>query len=61
MPRGQVKVKGADQCDASALLHLIKYCDDFTSLLVDLEVVEKVNLQVQGAKFINLCYFKTKL
>ncbi|XP_076018194.1 uncharacterized protein CXorf38 isoform X2 [Genypterus blacodes] len=29
MPRGQVKVKGADQCDASALLNLINHCDNF--------------------------------
>ncbi|XP_040911309.1 uncharacterized protein CXorf38 homolog [Toxotes jaculatrix] len=29
MPRGQGKVTGADQCDASALLNLINYCDCF--------------------------------
>ncbi|XP_070701773.1 uncharacterized protein CXorf38-like [Pempheris klunzingeri] len=32
MPRGQGKVKGADQCDASALLNLINYCDCFRSV-----------------------------
>ncbi|XP_078143913.1 uncharacterized protein CXorf38 isoform X2 [Centroberyx gerrardi] len=32
MPRGQVKVKGADKCDASALLNLINYCDHFRSI-----------------------------
>ncbi|XP_029309511.1 uncharacterized protein CXorf38 homolog isoform X2 [Cottoperca gobio] len=32
MPRGQRKVKGADQCDASALLNLINYCDSFQSV-----------------------------
>ncbi|KAM6920046.1 uncharacterized protein CXorf38 homolog isoform 3-T3 [Lycodopsis pacificus] len=29
MPRGQGKVKGAEQCDASALLNLINHCDCF--------------------------------
>ncbi|XP_033506388.1 uncharacterized protein CXorf38 homolog [Epinephelus lanceolatus] len=29
MPRGQGKLKSADQCDASALLNLINYCDCF--------------------------------
>ncbi|XP_062260416.1 uncharacterized protein CXorf38 [Platichthys flesus] len=32
MPRGQGKVKGADQCDASALLNLITSCDCFQSV-----------------------------
>uniref|UniRef100_A0A3B4WN24 Uncharacterized protein n=1 Tax=Seriola lalandi dorsalis TaxID=1841481 RepID=A0A3B4WN24_SERLL len=32
MPRGQGKVKGADQFDASALLNLINYCDCFQSV-----------------------------
>ncbi|XP_060930097.1 uncharacterized protein CXorf38 homolog [Limanda limanda] len=32
MPRGQRKVKGADQCDASALLRLIYSCDRFESV-----------------------------
>ncbi|KAJ4944186.1 hypothetical protein JOQ06_012731 [Pogonophryne albipinna] len=40
MPRGQGKVKGADQCDASALLKLINYCDCFWS--EDLKVVREV-------------------
>uniref|UniRef100_A0A3Q1HKI4 Uncharacterized protein n=2 Tax=Anabas testudineus TaxID=64144 RepID=A0A3Q1HKI4_ANATE len=40
MPRGQGKVKGADQCDASALLNLINYCDCFRS--VDLKFVREV-------------------
>ncbi|KAF6718386.1 uncharacterized protein FQA47_019359 [Oryzias melastigma] len=29
MPRGQAQVRGADQCDASALLNLINYCKWF--------------------------------
>ncbi|XP_031162676.1 uncharacterized protein CXorf38 [Sander lucioperca] len=40
MPRGQGKVKGADQCDASALLNLINYCDCFCS--VDPKFVREV-------------------
>ncbi|XP_017275680.1 uncharacterized protein CXorf38 homolog [Kryptolebias marmoratus] len=32
MPRGQAKVRGADQCDASALLNLINYCTCFCSV-----------------------------
>ncbi|XP_034744586.1 uncharacterized protein CXorf38-like [Etheostoma cragini] len=40
MPRGQGKVKGADQCDASALLNLINYCDCFRS--VDPKFVREV-------------------
>ncbi|XP_019112776.1 uncharacterized protein CXorf38 [Larimichthys crocea] len=40
MPRGQGEVKGADQCDASALLNLINYCDYFQS--VDLKCVREV-------------------
>ncbi|KAK5859681.1 hypothetical protein PBY51_021215 [Eleginops maclovinus] len=40
MPRGQGKVKGADQCDASALLNLINYCDCFQS--VDSKCVREV-------------------
>ncbi|KAK5879431.1 hypothetical protein CesoFtcFv8_024732 [Champsocephalus esox] len=40
MPRGQGKLKGADQCDASALLNLINYCDCFRS--VDPKVVREV-------------------
>ncbi|XP_044074965.1 uncharacterized protein CXorf38 homolog [Siniperca chuatsi] len=32
MPRGQGKVKGAEQCDTSALLNLINYCDCFQSV-----------------------------
>ncbi|XP_041805547.1 uncharacterized protein CXorf38-like [Chelmon rostratus] len=39
MPRGQGK-KTADQCDASALLNLINYCDCFRS--VDLKCVREV-------------------
>ncbi|KAG7523799.1 hypothetical protein JOB18_003394 [Solea senegalensis] len=40
MPRGQGKVKGADQCDASALLNLINFCDCFHS--VDTKYVREV-------------------
>ncbi|XP_051268566.1 uncharacterized protein CXorf38 homolog isoform X2 [Dicentrarchus labrax] len=40
MPRGLGKVKAADQCDASALLNLINYCDYFQS--VDLKCVREV-------------------
>ncbi|XP_037642651.1 uncharacterized protein LOC119498157 [Sebastes umbrosus] len=40
MPRGQGKVKGADQCDAAALLNLINYCDCFRS--VDPKFVREV-------------------
>lgn len=40
MPRGQTDVKAADQCDASALLNLINYCDHFQS--VDLKCVKEV-------------------
>ncbi|XP_070775431.1 uncharacterized protein CXorf38 homolog [Enoplosus armatus] len=40
MPRGQGKVKGADQCDASALLNLINYCGCFKS--VDTKFVREV-------------------
>ncbi|KAK2895644.1 uncharacterized protein CXorf38 isoform X1 [Channa argus] len=40
MPRGQGKVKGANQCDASALLNLINYCDCFLS--VDGKLVREV-------------------
>ncbi|XP_045906797.1 uncharacterized protein CXorf38 homolog [Micropterus dolomieu] len=40
MPRGQGKVKGADQCDASALLNLINYCGGFQS--VDTKFVREV-------------------
>ncbi|XP_034557913.1 uncharacterized protein CXorf38-like [Notolabrus celidotus] len=40
MPRGQSKVKSADQCDASALLNLINFCDWFDS--VDHTVVREV-------------------
>ncbi|XP_042354175.1 uncharacterized protein CXorf38-like isoform X2 [Plectropomus leopardus] len=40
MPRGQGKVRSADQCDASALLNLINYCDCFRS--VDPKFVREV-------------------
>ncbi|XP_026168408.1 uncharacterized protein CXorf38 homolog [Mastacembelus armatus] len=40
MPRGQGRVKAADQCDASALLNLINYCDCFQAL--DLKFVREV-------------------
>ncbi|KAM9349666.1 uncharacterized protein CXorf38 homolog isoform 1-T1 [Symphorus nematophorus] len=40
MPRGQGKKTGADQCDASALLNLINYCDYFQS--VDLKRVREL-------------------
>ncbi|CAK6952082.1 uncharacterized protein CXorf38 homolog [Scomber scombrus] len=39
MPRGQVKVKGAHECDASALLNLINYCNYFH---VDVKYVKEV-------------------
>eukprot|EP00064_Thunnus_orientalis_P020812 superscaffoldBa00005943_g20960 len=39
MPRGQVKVKGAHECDASALLNLINYCNYFN---VDVKHVKEV-------------------
>lgn len=45
MPRGQGKVKGAGQCDASALLNLINYCDCFQS--VDLKFVREVKLETR--------------
>lgn len=44
MPRGQGDVKAADQCDASALLNLINYCDCFRS--VDLKCVREVNIHI---------------
>ena len=44
MPRGQGKVKGAHQCDASALLNLINYCDCFRS--VDPKFVREVNSHI---------------
>lgn len=44
MPRGQGKVKGADQCDASALLNLINYCDRFQ--FVDPKFVREVNIHI---------------
>ncbi|CAJ1071636.1 LOW QUALITY PROTEIN: uncharacterized protein CXorf38 homolog [Xyrichtys novacula] len=40
MPRGQGKVKRADQCDAAALLNLINFCDCFQS--VDQKLVTEV-------------------
>ncbi|XP_069367018.1 uncharacterized protein CXorf38 isoform X2 [Paralichthys olivaceus] len=40
MPRGQGKVKGANQCDASALLNLINFCDYFQT--VDPKIVREV-------------------
>ncbi|XP_035027459.2 uncharacterized protein CXorf38 [Hippoglossus stenolepis] len=40
MPGGQGKVKGADQCDASALLNLINSCDCFQT--VDPKFVREV-------------------
>ncbi|XP_041658331.1 uncharacterized protein CXorf38-like [Cheilinus undulatus] len=40
MPRGQGKVKGAEKCDASALLNLINHCDCFQS--VDHKFVKEV-------------------
>lgn len=41
MPRGQADMKAAAQCDASALLNLINFCDCFHS--VDLKCVREVN------------------
>ncbi|XP_034411810.1 uncharacterized protein CXorf38-like [Cyclopterus lumpus] len=40
MPRGQGKVKGAEHCDASALLNLINHCDCFQ--FVDPKFVREV-------------------
>nr|XP_020479750.1 uncharacterized protein CXorf38 homolog [Monopterus albus]XP_020479751.1 uncharacterized protein CXorf38 homolog [Monopterus albus] len=40
MPRGQGRVKSADQCDASALLNLINYCNRFQ--LSDSKCVKEV-------------------
>ncbi|XP_069581518.1 uncharacterized protein CXorf38 homolog [Brachyistius frenatus] len=40
MPRGLAKAKAANQCDASALLNLINYCECFQS--VDLKPVREV-------------------
>ncbi|XP_004567287.3 uncharacterized protein CXorf38 isoform X1 [Maylandia zebra] len=40
MPRGQAKVKGADKCDAPALLNLINYCTYFS--FVDPKLVREV-------------------
>lgn len=44
MPRGQTDVKAADQCDVSALLNLINYCDHFQS--VDLKCVKEVKTRM---------------
>lgn len=41
MPRGQAGMKAAAQCDTSALLNLINFCDCFHS--VDLKCVREVN------------------
>ncbi|KAM6948355.1 uncharacterized protein CXorf38-like [Aplochiton taeniatus] len=40
MPRGQTGLKGPEQCDASALLNLLNYCDRFRS--IDQGVVREV-------------------
>ncbi|KAM4604840.1 uncharacterized protein CXorf38-like isoform 1-T2 [Polymixia lowei] len=40
MPRGQMGKKSANQCDTSALLNLINYCDHFSS--VDTRVIREV-------------------
>lgn len=60
MPRGQADVKAAAQCDASALLNLINFCDCFHS--VDLKCVREVNTHPVANWFVMLlvvshCHF----
>ncbi|MEQ2260583.1 hypothetical protein XENORESO_020780 [Xenotaenia resolanae] len=56
MPRGQAKVKGGDQCDASALLNLINYCKCFCS--VDPKLVRQV-IQCRN-ELMHSCEFRVK-
>ncbi|XP_037642692.1 uncharacterized protein CXorf38 homolog [Sebastes umbrosus] len=56
MPRGQGKVKGADQCDAAALLNLINYCDCFRS--VDPKFVREV-IRFRN-ELLHSCEFRVK-
>ncbi|XP_072220161.1 uncharacterized protein CXorf38 homolog [Leuresthes tenuis] len=56
MPRGQAKVRGADQCDASALLNLINYCTCFSS--VDPKLVRQV-IQYRN-ELMHSCEFRVK-
>ncbi|XP_041847764.1 uncharacterized protein CXorf38-like [Melanotaenia boesemani] len=56
MPRGQAKVRRADQCDASALLNLINYCKCFCS--VDQKVVRQV-IQYRN-ELMHSCEFRVK-
>ncbi|XP_007571761.1 uncharacterized protein CXorf38 [Poecilia latipinna] len=56
MPRGQAKVKRADEFDASALLNLINYCDCFSS--VDPKLVRQV-IQCRN-ELMHSCEFRVK-
>ncbi|XP_061587323.1 uncharacterized protein CXorf38 homolog [Cololabis saira] len=56
MPRGQAKVKGADQCDTSALLNLINYCKCFWH--VDPKLVRQV-IQYRN-ELMHSCEFRVK-
>uniref|UniRef100_A0A3Q2DDU9 Uncharacterized protein n=1 Tax=Cyprinodon variegatus TaxID=28743 RepID=A0A3Q2DDU9_CYPVA len=56
MPRGQAKVKGVDQCDASALLNLINYCTCFC--FVDPKLVRQV-IQCRN-ELMHSCEFRVK-
>ncbi|KAM6919076.1 uncharacterized protein CXorf38-like [Xenentodon cancila] len=56
MPRGQAKVKGADQCDTSALLNLINYCKYFC--YVDPKLVRQV-IQYRN-ELMHSCEFRIK-
>ncbi|KAM4727728.1 uncharacterized protein CXorf38 homolog [Anableps anableps] len=56
MPRGQANVKRADECDASALLNLINYCNCFCS--VDPKLVRQV-IQCRN-ELMHSCEFRVK-
>ncbi|XP_037537395.1 uncharacterized protein CXorf38-like [Nematolebias whitei] len=56
MPRGQSKVKGAAQCDASALLNLISFCKCFCC--VDPKLVRQV-IQYRN-ELMHSCEFRVK-
>uniref|UniRef100_A0A3Q2TL87 Uncharacterized protein n=1 Tax=Fundulus heteroclitus TaxID=8078 RepID=A0A3Q2TL87_FUNHE len=56
MPRGQAKAKGADQCDAAALLNLINYCKWFSG--VDPKLVRQV-IQCRN-ELMHSCEFRVK-
>lgn len=56
MPRGQAKAKGADECDAAALLNLINYCKCFHS--VDPKLVRQV-IQCRN-ELMHSCEFRVK-